>query len=89
MFGKIIYISDNMAHVAIQEGQELATDLMNMHVVFEDNDHKVMGEIEDINDRIIKIRFLGEIINNRFVGGVLKKPTFAAKIRVISKMRYL
>ena len=33
----------------------------------------------------MKIRFLGEIINGKFVGGVLKKPTLAAKIRIISK----
>ena len=84
MFGKIVYISDNMAHVEIQEGSKLATDLMNMHVVFEDNDHKVVGEIEDIDAKLIKIRFLGEIINGKFVGGVLKKPTMAASIRVIS-----
>ena len=84
MFGKIIYISDNMAHVEIQEGARLETDLMNMHVVFEDNDHKVMGEIEDIDAKVIKIRFLGEIINGKFVGGVLKKPTMNASIRVIA-----
>ena len=85
MFGKIVYISDNMAHVEMQEGSPVATDLMNMHVVFEDADHKVMGEIEDIDAKLMKIRFLGEIINGRFVGGVLKKPTLSAKIRIISK----
>ena len=85
MFGKIVYISDNMAHVEMQEGSPVATDLMNMHVVFEDADHKVMGEIEDIDAKLMKIRFLGEIINGRFVGGVLKKPTLASKIRIISK----
>lgn len=85
MFGKIVYISDNMAHVEIMEGTNISTNLMNMHVIFEDNDHKVMGEIEDIDAKIMKIRFLGEIINGRFIGGVLKKPTLAARIRVITK----
>ena len=83
MFGKIVYISDNMAHVQY-DSANIKSDLMNMHVVFEDNDHKVMGEIEDIDSGIIKIRFLGEIINGRFIGGVLKKPTLASQIRVIS-----
>lgn len=85
MFGKIVYISDNMAHVEIKEGSNVSTDLMNMHVIFEDSNHKVMGEIEDIDAKIIKIRFLGEIINGKFIGGVLKKPTLASNIRVITK----
>ena len=85
MFGKIVYISDNMAHVEIGEGTNISTNLMNMHVIFEDNDHKVMGEIEDIDAKIMKIRFLGEIINGRFIGGVLKKPTLTSRIRVITK----
>ncbi|MBP3921150.1 MAG: ATP-binding protein [Bacilli bacterium] len=85
MFGKIVYISDNMAHVEILEGTNISTNLMNMHVIFEDENHKVMGEIEDIDAKIIKIRFLGEIINGKFIGGVLRKPTLSSKIRVISK----
>ena len=34
MFGKIVYISDNMAHVEIPQDKPLSTDLMNMHEVF-------------------------------------------------------
>ncbi len=85
MFGKIIYISDNLAHVQIEEGTPIATNLMNMHVIFEDDNKKILGEIEDISQEVIKIRFLGEIVNERFVGGVIRKPTLAAKIRIISR----
>ena len=45
MFGKIVYISDNMAHVKIDDDKNIATDLMNINVIFEDADHKVMGDI--------------------------------------------
>ena len=45
MFGKIVYISDNMAHVEIPQDKPLSTDLMNMHVVFEDEDKKILGEV--------------------------------------------
>ena len=61
MFGKIVYISDNMAHVEIPQDKPLSTDLMNMHVVFEDEYKKILGEVEDISSTLIKIRFLGEI----------------------------
>lgn len=59
MFGKIVYISDNMAHVEIPQDKPLSTDLMNMHVVFEDEDKKILGEVEDISSTLVKIRFLG------------------------------
>ena len=56
MIGKIIYISNNMAH--IQPSGTVSSNLMNMHVIFEDKDKKVLGEIEDISPNIIKSIFL-------------------------------
>lgn len=84
MFGKIVFISDTEAHVKIAAEGGLNTNIMNMHVVFEDGDKKVLGEVEDINDEIIKIRFLGEITNVKFIGGVIRKPTFNASLRLIT-----
>lgn len=85
MFGRIVYISDNVAHIEIPEGTPVATNLMNMHVVFEDELKKILGEVEDISEKLIKVGFLGEIVDNHFVGGVIRKPTLSAKIRVITK----
>ena len=84
MFGKIVFISDTEAHVKIAAEGGLNTNIMNMHVVFEDGDKKVLGEVEDINDEIIKIRFLGEITSGKFIGGVIRKPTFNASLRLIT-----
>ena len=72
MFGKIVYISDTIAHIAIKEGTPVAANLMNMHVVFEDEKKKILGEVADIDEKIIKVNFLGEIVNGRFVGGVFR-----------------
>ena len=85
MFGKIIYIGDNEAHVAVNPGSPLTTNIMNLHVIFEDDKKKIIGEIEDIDQEIIKIRFLGEIVNNHFMGGVIRKPNFDSKIRLITR----
>ena len=85
MFGKIVYISDNEAHVEMPSDGSLSTNIMNMHVVFEDEKKKILGEVEDISDKIIKIRFLGEIVDGHFVGGVIRKPTFNAKLRLINR----
>ena len=84
MFGKIVYISDNVAHVKIKEGTPVNENLMNMHVMFEDNTKKIVGEIEDISSDLIKIRFLGEIVDGRFVGGVIRKPTLSSHIRIFT-----
>ena len=84
MLGKIVYISNNMAHVQIPPNVKVSTNLMNMHVIFEDEKKKVLGEIDDIGQDLIKIRFLGEIVNNQFVGGVIRKPTIESNVRMIN-----
>ena len=85
MFGKILYISNTEAHVETPKDGSMSTNIMNMHVIFEDDKKKILGEVEDTGNEIIKIRFLGEIVNNKFVGGVIRKPTFNSTIRMISK----
>jgi len=72
MFGKIEMISKNFAIVSLKHNEEIMKDLLNVHVVFEDDDKKILGEIEEINKNDIKINFLGELTNDNFIGGILK-----------------
>lgn len=85
MFGKIVYLANNVAHIEIPDGTPINENLMNMHVIFEDSNKKILGEVEDIDSKIIKVRFLGEIVDNKFVGGVIRKPTLQSKLRIITK----
>ena len=85
MFDKIIYISDQGANIKLKEGEEVAINLMNLHLIFEDKDKTILGEVDDLEDGIVKARFLGEITNGHLVGGVLRKPSLDAKIRVIKQ----
>lgn len=85
MFDKIIYISDQGASIKLNEDQEIAINLMNLHLIFEDSDKTVLGEVDDLDGNIVKARFLGEIVDGKLIGGVLRKPSLDAKIRVISK----
>ena len=85
MFGKIVYISDSIAHISIPNGTPVNMDLMNMHVIFEDGERRVLGEVEDVSESIIKVNFLGVIEGDKFVGGVLRKPTLEAKIRLVTE----
>lgn len=85
MFDKIIYISDQSANIKLKEDAEVAINLMNLHLIFEDKDKTILGEVDDLEDGIVRARFLGEITNGRLIGGVLRKPSLDAKIRVIKQ----
>ncbi len=84
MFGKIIYISNNEAHVTVIR-EDISTSIMNMYVVFEEGQRRVLGEVNDISDQLVKINFLGEFEQNRFLPGLLRKPNFSSNIRMITE----
>lgn len=85
MLGQIIYISDNQVRVKLQSNVSVMTNLMNVHVVLEDQQKRILGEITNINGSEIAIALLGEFSNNQFFSGVLRKPTLNAKVRFITK----
>ncbi len=85
MFGSIIAINKNSALVEITVDKKMMGDLLNMHVVFVDDDKKILGEVEDISDGKAKINFLGELTETNFIGGLLKKPTLDASVRIINE----
>ena len=88
MIGNIIYLNNNLAHIKINTGTPISSNLMNLHIIFEDDQKKILGEIEDIDPEIIKVRFLGEIINNKFYSGVIRKPNLSANVRIITKEEF-
>lgn len=85
MFGRILYIGESEAHVENLIKDANSADLMNVNVIFEDSKGTILGEVEELNENIIKIRFLGEYINGKYVNGVLRKPLLNSKIRMINK----
>lgn len=84
MFDKIVYISNEGANVRIKDGENLSTNIMNMHLVFEDDKKKILGEVDDIDGNVVKSHFLGELLPDRFIGGVIRKPDLNAKVRIIT-----
>ena len=85
MFDRIVYISDHSANVKLVDGFNVAVNLMNLHIVFEDSNKKILGEVDDLDGNIVRVRFLGEIVDGKLLGGVLRKPSLDAKIRVITE----
>lgn len=86
MFGRIIFISESIAHIENTLKSNESMDLMNVHVIFEAPNQRILGEISEINPEIIKIRFLGEYLDNRYVNGVIRKPLLSSKIRIINEI---
>ena len=85
MFGKIKFIADNNAHVETTATAEQLGDLMNVHVVFEAPDQAILGEVEEVVEGLIKIRFLGEFTKEgKYVSGVIRKPVLNSTIRTIN-----
>ena len=89
IFGKILYISDNIAHVENVSKDTITADLMNIHVIFEDKDQRILGEVIELNDEEIKIRFLGEYVGTRYVNGVIRKPLLSSTLRIINSEELL
>ena len=89
IFGKILYISDNIAHVENISKGAITADLMNIHVIFEDKDQRILGEVIELNEEEIKIRFLGEYVGTRYVNGVIRKPLLSSTLRIINSEELL
>ncbi len=83
MFGSIKAIDNN--EIIIENiSHKTISSLMNCHLVLEEGNRKIVAEIIFLDDNIVKALLVGEIINNKFVAGVIKKPSANCSSRVIS-----
>lgn len=85
MLGKIKTISKSGAEVLLDASTRQAKDLINLHVVFEDENKKILGEIDSILEDTINVTFLGELTEDDFIGGLIKKPSLDASVRIINE----
>ena len=79
MFGKVLDINEN--YVTLENpSHEVHSELMGCHVVFEEGERKIVGEITKITGEATEILLVGEINNNQFSPGALRKPTTIPRI---------
>lgn len=83
MLGHIIGIEENLVYVKL-DSMQIQKDIMNMHVILNDG-RQVVGEIVDVTNGIAHIMLLGEFVNDKFVFGVVKKPSFQAEVSFVPK----
>ncbi len=82
MFREITAISKNYAICKVDS--VINDDLLNLNVVFEEDNKKILGEIEEISNNEVKINFLGEFHDGRYYDGIIRKPSTKARIRIIN-----
>lgn len=86
VFGNILKISDDNAVVTLNKTSGAMPDLMNLHVIFMSGNQRVLGEVGNINEETLTVKFLGEFTtDNKFVPGIVKKPTLDSKLRLINE----
>ena len=83
MLGKIIKISKNIVTIELEIDITTQASLMNLYVVFEEGNKKIVGEIVQIDQKYFDISILGEITREGFIPGICKKPSFKSIVRMI------
>ena len=90
MFGEIIDIHGDTVIIKNNTG-EIDANYLSIHVIFNDNNRKIVGEIQNITKETIKILLIGELVENKFISGLIRKPNLNGGCRLIykSEVEYL
>ena len=83
MLGSILEIKDDKVLIKLAIDINKQPNLVNLHVVFEDGNKKIVGEIENVSLDIMSVNVVGEFVNDIFVPGISKRPSFKSMIRLI------
>ena len=84
MLGTIKEIIDNNVIIDLSIDSAKQTNLLNLHVVFEDGPIEIVGEIVNSTKTTLKINIVGEIKDNRFLPGISAKPSFRSTTRIVN-----
>ena len=85
MLGRITSVDENIVTISIDFDKMKDDNIVNLHVLLDDGNVKIVGEIIKVTNEGAKIALQGEIIDGVFVFGVIKKPSFSATVKMIPK----
>ena len=83
MLGTIEEIRENTVVIKLNIDITKQVNLINLHVVMENGDSKIIGEIVYSNRNSMYINIVGEIQGEEFIQGASRKPSFNALVRLI------
>lgn len=85
MLGQIEEIVDNSVTIKLAIDITEQPNLVNLHVVFEeDSGKKIVAEIANVDKVKMIANVVGEINDNWFTPGASSKPSFKSKVRLIT-----
>ena len=84
MLGHIVSIEDNTVIIDLDIDLKKEDNLLSHHAIMKDDKRSIIGEVVDIKNNQAYINLLGEIINDEFVFGVIRKPSFSSKVSLVS-----
>jgi len=84
MLGTIIGIEENEIILKLTIDINKTQNLVNLYVTMKDPEKTIVGEIANIKDGMAYINMLGEMQNDKFVFGVVRKPSFSAQVELIA-----
>lgn len=84
MLGNIVEIIDNQVFINLNIDISNQTNLINLHVIFEDETKKIVGEIVKVNKQQMVVNIVGELKEKKFLPGFSSKPSFKSNVRIIS-----
>lgn len=84
MFGKVLDIGKNILIIE-NTSKKIETNLLNIHVVFEEGSRKIVGEIIKITADDFHIQLIGEIRDGIFQAGIIRIPNVNIGCRIIYK----
>lgn len=84
MIGKIIEIINNIVTIELSIDMTNQPNIIGLHIVFEDQNKRILGEVQGINKSILTASIIGEFVDNQFFSGSVRKPAFRSTIRMIN-----
>lgn len=88
MIGKIIAVEENLVYVELELELDKFKNLIQLYVSIQDgNSSNIIGEIIAVKDNIATINLVGELIDDEFIAGVIRKPSFGSKVKLVSKSK--
>lgn len=85
MLGNIIGVEGNLVFLQLDAEVLNVKNVINLYVNMKFEEIQIVGEVIEISDQIATINLIGEIIDNKFVFGVLRKPSLLSQVSLISK----
>lgn len=83
MLGRIEEIIDNTVTVRLEIDINQQPNLVGLHIIFEDNNKKIVAEIENADQKNLTANIIGELIGDNFIPGSSSKPSFKSRVRII------